>query len=103
MKKIKKMKERILSVVLALTMVVSVLAPMGTIKVQAAGSSYNYTELVNGQIIHAGDTLVNDISSNSVNINIKDRNYDYYGSIAIGSSMVFENSYAVKDSSYRIK
>ena len=60
----------------------------------ATPATYNYTELYDGQIIYPGDILVNNLSSNSVNINILDRNYTYYASIASNSSMTFENSYA---------
>ena len=103
-------KKRLLSMIVAFAMVLSLFAGVGASKqAKAEGitpeqETYNYTELQNGQIIYPGDTLVNDISGNSVNITIRDRNYGYYGSIASNSSMVFKNSYTVKDDmNYRIE
>ena len=103
-------KKSLLSMIVAFAMILSLFGGVGTSKQAKAEEitpeqeTYNYTELQNGQIIRSGDTLVNDISGNSVNITILDRNYGYYGSIASNSSMVFENSYTVKDDmNYRIE
>ena len=103
-------KKRLLSMIVAFAMVLSLFAGVGATKqAKAEGTTpegpktYNYTELYAGQIIYPGDTLVNNLSSNSVNINILDRNYTYYDSIASNSSMTFENSYALSGRSYCIE